>query len=83
MRGWQRERARHVRKRILERFLKKTRNRWKDGIKEVLVVQENQWRQIGLKTKALVKGKKSLHQLQVKPECVGSFLFYDDMMIAL
>ena len=26
---------------------------WKDEIKEVLV-QENQWRQIGLKTKALV-----------------------------
>ena len=83
MRGWQRERARHVRKRILERFLKTTINHaWKDEIKEVLV-QENQWRQIGLKTKALVKGKKSLHQLQVKPECVGSFLFYDDMMIAL
>ena len=55
---------------------------WKDEIKEVLV-QENQWRQIGLKTKALVKGKKSLHQLQVKIECVGSFLFHDDMMIAL
>ena len=55
---------------------------WKDEIKEVLV-QENQWRQIGLKTKALVKGKKSLHQLQVKLECVGSFLVYDDrpMMI--
>ena len=83
MRGWQRERARHVRKRILERFLKMTRNRWKDGIKEVLVVQENQWRQIGLKTEALVKGKKSLHQLQVKLESVGSFLVYDDrpMMI--
>ena len=58
MRGWQRERARHVRKRFF--FRKKEERVRKDKIKEVLF-QENQ-QQIGHKTKALVNGKKSLHQ---------------------
>ena len=57
---------------VSENFFKKTflqkENRkpcTKDEIKEVLSQEKQQW-QIGHKTKALGKSKKSLHQLQVK-----------------
>ena len=60
MRGWQRERVRHVRKRLSSIHL---RGKWNQGS---FFLQENQRQILEHKTKALVQGKKSLHQLQVK-----------------